>query len=103
MMKLVYPEEGIYTYCKADSNTSYNSLKNAVSYTNNFEIPSDFTYNSYLYNLGSTLYKYQNEISSLDAVLNTIDSDYESLAERLSTEANKLSVTKIKTRDRMIK
>ena len=103
MRKLIYPSEGIYTYCKSDLSNSLSNLRSAISYTNYFSIPTDFTYRSYLYGLGSTLVKYQNEAGSIDSVLSTTDNDYESLSERLSFEANKLTSTKVKDRERMIK
>lgn len=101
MTKLYYPAEGIRPSCRGKVNSCARDLFSATSYCN-FNIPSDFPHKHYLQNLSTTLNGYRNAIKKIDSRLNRFDNNYSRLSENLSSNASKLTTSKINQRDRMI-
>lgn len=101
MSKLVYPSDGIYKYCKNNIEACSSNLSNAISDCS-FDIPSDFTYKSYLSELASVLSEYQKEINSINLKLQKSNNRFETLESDLINNTQKMVTAKIKERDRMI-
>ncbi len=101
MTKLVYSKNGVYKYCKHHINSCANNLSNAMNNCN-FDIPSDFEYNNYLYNLDGVLRDYYNRANNLDSKLQKSNSNIDTLSSDLLSSAEKMTGMKIKERDRMI-
>lgn len=101
MSKLVYPNNGIYNYCENDIYKITSNLTSAMQ-NSVFDIPSDFTYVSYLRSLDNELNNYIKEINSIDSKLKQTNDNYELLEETLEDSTKKLVSMKINERDRMI-
>ena len=101
MSKLIYPNDGIYRYCKNDAESCANTLLQAISDCN-FDIPSGFVYKSHLSNLDNNIRSFYNEISNISSKILKIDHDYETLSSDLELSVKKMTVNKVKERDRMI-
>lgn len=101
MSKLVYPNDGIFKYCKNDIDTITGSLSKIISNCT-FDIPSNFNYKSYLSNLGNVVSDYHKEIRSINYRLQCSNNNYETLENDLTNNVKKMSTIKIDERDRMI-
>ncbi len=101
MSKLVYPDDGIYKYCKNDIDVITASLSKVISNCN-FDIPSNFTYKSYLNNLANIIGDYYDEIRSINYRLQRLNNNYEILETDLVNSTKKMGTIKIDERERMI-
>lgn len=101
MSKLLYPNDGIYTYCKVHIESCANHLSQAIS-SCNFNIPEDFVYRNYLNNLDNVARDYYREISSINSRMLKTNNNFKTLSSDLKTNAKKMTTGKIKDRDRMI-
>lgn len=101
MSKLIYPSDGIYKYCRNYIDACSNNLSNAVNNCN-LDVPSGFSYKNYLSSLSSELNDFYREINSIDSKLQKSNNNYDNLASDLSLTTKRMSILKIKDRDRMI-
>ena len=77
MTKILYTENGIYSYCEGHIKKAKSSLTSAQSITSSFDIPSYFSMKGYLSSLGSKIGEFISELNSLDSKLNTVSNYYE--------------------------
>ena len=101
MSKLIYFNDGIYGYCKDYLINCENKLQNAIS-KSSFDVPNDFCYKSYINELDSLLISYREKIKYLNKKIFDIDENYNALSLSLVSNVNKMTISKIKDRDRMI-
>ncbi len=101
MTKLNYPNDGVYKYCRQYSNSCANNLSRAMN-SCSFDIPSDFTYRNYLYNLSGTFRQYYNQINNINERIQKSNDNIKILSSDLLNSVNKMTGIKIKERDRMI-
>ncbi len=101
MTKLIYPNNGIYNYCRNDLENISSNLSNAIENCV-FDIPNEFKYKAYLNNLNYLLSEYYKEINSINSKLRKTNDNYKILSDDLENDAKSLVAAKIKERDRMI-
>lgn len=101
MVKLVYPNDGIYKYCRNDIDNCLSNLKNAISNCS-FDIPYNFSQKNYLDNLDNVLNKYCDKVKDIEFKLRKTDNDFENLSLELVSSSKKIEIKKIAKRDRMI-
>lgn len=101
MSKIKYPSEGIY-YISRDlidkSKTCLNANLNV-----SFDVPSDFSYRSYILKLNTISSNFYKELVSIEKAIYDSNRRFSNLSEDLSNSINKMVVTKIDARERMIK
>ena len=101
MSKLLYPSDGIYKYCKDYAESCASNLSKAIADCN-LDVPSKFTFKSYLDGLDNTLETYYTEINSINSKLEMINSNYQTLSSDLKEGTQRMVTGKIKERERMI-
>ena len=102
MNKVIYPREGLYIYCQADSKNVISDLEKSKQKCN-FTIPEGYDEKAYLMKLEETLGNFKTEMTEIDDVLQAIDKRYEVLSENMESRVKLLEDIKIEYRDRMIK
>lgn len=102
MNKVIYPREGLYIYCQADSKNIKSDIDKSKQKCN-FTIPEGFSDKAYLMKLEETLGNFKTEITEIDDVLQAIDKRYETLSDNMESRVKQLEDIKIEYRDRMIK
>ncbi len=101
MTKLVFPSNGIYPICKNSIQGCARDLFNAIENCN-YTIPSGFPHENYLRGLSGELNGYRTEVKNIGAKLKRTDRNFDNLSDNLTTNASKITTTKITKRDRMI-
>lgn len=101
MSKIVYPSEGILSYCRQHIDGGFSNLRAALSYCN-FDVPSDFSLRNYLNNLENVVGDYNQELSDINFKIQNTHNNYVSLDSDMETSVKKMTNIKIKDRDRMI-
>lgn len=101
MSKLVYPNDGIYKYCRDDIDVLCRRL-NKITLNCDFDVPSDFDYKDYLNRLGSIINGCYEEVKSINYKLQSSNEKFEKVEADSINDTKKMVVTKIKDRDRMI-
>ena len=101
MSKLTYPADGIYNYCRDNIESCVGNLSQAVS-NSSLDVPSRFAYRNYLNSLYGVLSEYKKEIGSIKSKLKQSNDNFNALSDELEDSVKKMTVTKIKERDRMI-
>lgn len=101
MTKLIFPSDGISKYFQGDIDECSANLLKAVNEIS-FDIPDGFTYKSYLNGLENMINDYRKEVNSISYKLQTVNNNFNILADDLETKAKRMEALKIIERDRMI-
>lgn len=101
MTKLLYPKSGIYSSCKCHIDSCARNLSKAMNNCN-FDIPNDFVYKNYLYNLGGKIREFYNQTNNLETKIHSSDNNLYNLSNDLLNDVKKMTDIKIIERDRMI-
>lgn len=103
MSKLVYPKNGIYSYCRVPIENVRNNILHALN-SSDLDVPYDFCYSNYLNSLESTIRNYLNEIDIINSKLKNVNNSFNDLEDALVNDVikNLSNDVKIKDRDRMI-
>lgn len=101
MTKLSYPTTGIYNYYSSNIENCTRYLAQALS-NSVFNIPSEFVYKQRLSNLDNVISGYCKEIGEIGTKLKYSNDNFESLSDDLVNAVEKMTISKVKERERMI-
>lgn len=101
MTKLVYPKDGLVVSCGKSVRTCTRKLSGAIGECS-FDIPSDFVYSNYLNGLESKLNAYLATVHEISSKIKKTDREFSNLSDSLEDSAKKITVNKLRNRERMI-
>lgn len=101
MSKINYPKEGLMPLVRSMFLECSNSLSSAAS-SSAFDVPSDFDYRNYLWDLRSRINSLNAELSRIKNEVSTSDHAFENVSVRASIRIRLYDNPRVKPRNRMI-
>ena len=103
MTRIIYPENDTITnLVKNPLNDALKALLNAQNNCS-FLIPSDFAYVEYVRTLGSKIYGYRRKLVNIYSDISMIDRRYTGTFEEIDSLREKIDVSTIDERERLVK
>ena len=101
MTKYKYPSNGLYKPNKNHLDLARNNASSAVTLCS-FNVPSNFSYRSYIASLRGKINNIKNEINIIEGLMKKNDYDADNLSQDLSLKVKSVPQKKIKERERRI-
>lgn len=101
MSKINYPSEGINYISRDLIDYSKYYLKSNLNVP--FDVPSDFSYRSYILKLNTISMNFYKELVSIESAIGDSNRRFANLSTDLTSSVNKMIPTKVNARERMIK
>lgn len=102
MTKIQYPTDGLAITATGSSQQAIDSLNSAIGQCD-FDVPYDFPYRDWIYNLRRQLEECRNEIQGYDNKVKNTDTLVQNTTNETVSLISKLPAIEIEQRQRMIK